>query len=83
MRIYLNSAVTHTFNACLRCAALLDKDRIMKLLHIDSSVLGTNSVSRQLTAQIVASWRGSHHYAEADYLGLAGAANDDSAIQAA
>lgn len=55
----------------------------MKLLHIDSSVLGTNSVSRQLTAQIVASWRGSHHYAEADYLGLAGAANDDSAIQAA
>ncbi|MGH8859213.1 MAG: FMN-dependent NADH-azoreductase, partial [Polaromonas sp.] len=31
-----------------------------KLLHIDSSILGGNSVSRQLTAQIVASWRASH-----------------------
>jgi FMN-dependent NADH-azoreductase len=32
----------------------------MKLLHIDSSVLGGNSVSRQLTANIVAQWRANH-----------------------
>lgn len=43
----------------------------MKLLHIDSSVLGTNSVSRQLTAQIVAKWRASHPGTTVDYLDLA------------
>jgi FMN-dependent NADH-azoreductase len=32
----------------------------MKLLHIDSSVLGDNSVSRQLTAEAVAAWRNNH-----------------------
>ena len=32
----------------------------MKLLHVDSSPLGTNSVSRQLTRQIVESWTASH-----------------------
>ncbi|MDP3420727.1 MAG: FMN-dependent NADH-azoreductase [Thiobacillus sp.] len=42
-----------------------------KLLHIDSSILGGNSVSRQLTAQIVASWRASHPGAEVSYLDLA------------
>ncbi len=42
-----------------------------KLLHIDSSILGSNSVSRQLTAQIVASWRASHPHTEVDYLDLA------------
>ncbi len=42
-----------------------------KLLHIDSSILGGNSVSRQLTAQIVASWRASHPGTEVDYLDLA------------
>ena len=42
-----------------------------KLLHIDSSILGGNSVSRQLTAQIVASWRASHPTAEVSYLDLA------------
>ena len=42
-----------------------------KLLHIDSSILGTNSVSRQLTAQIVASWRASHPATEVSYLDLA------------
>ena len=36
------------------------RDPIMKLLHIDSSVLGTNSASRRLTAQIVAEWRAGH-----------------------
>ncbi|MDP2033081.1 MAG: NAD(P)H-dependent oxidoreductase [Polaromonas sp.] len=42
-----------------------------KLLHIDSSILGGNSVSRQLTAQIVASWRASHPATEVSYLDLA------------
>lgn len=42
-----------------------------KLLHIDSSILGGNSVSRQLTAQIVAAWRASHPATEISYLDLA------------
>ncbi len=42
-----------------------------KLLHIDSSILGGNSVSRQLTAQIVTSWRASHPTTEVSYLDLA------------
>ncbi|CAM3578187.1 FMN-dependent NADH-azoreductase [Polaromonas hydrogenivorans] len=42
-----------------------------KLLHIDSSILGSNSVSRQLTAQIVASWRAAHPATEVNYLDLA------------
>ena len=42
-----------------------------KLLHIDSSILGSNSVSRQLTAQIVASWRAAHQTTEVSYLDLA------------
>ncbi len=41
------------------------------LLHIDSSILGGNSVSRQLTAQIVASWRAAHPATEVSYLDLA------------
>jgi FMN-dependent NADH-azoreductase len=43
----------------------------MKLLHVDSSILGKNSVSRQLTAEIVAQWRNSHPDTEVDYLDLA------------
>ena len=43
----------------------------MKLLHIDSSVLGTNSVSRQLTAQIVAEWRARHPDTTVEHLDLA------------
>ena len=42
-----------------------------KLLHIDSSILGGNSVSRQLTAQIVASWRAAQPDTEVSYLDLA------------
>ena len=42
-----------------------------KLLHIDSSILGGNSVSRQLTAQIVASWRAANPGTEVSYLDLA------------
>jgi len=43
----------------------------MKLLHVDSSVLGTNSVSRQLTADVVAEWRKSHPNTTVEYLDLA------------
>ena len=42
-----------------------------KLLHIDSSILGGNSVSRQLTARIVASWRAAHPATQTSYLDLA------------
>ena len=43
----------------------------MHLLHIDSSVLAGNSVSRQLTKDIVAQWRASHPGTVVDYLDLA------------
>ena len=43
----------------------------MKLLHIDSSVLADNSVSRKLTAQIVAEWSANHPGTSVDYLDLA------------
>ncbi len=42
----------------------------MKLLHIDSSALGGASVSRQLTAQVVAQWKAAHPDAQVDYLDL-------------
>ena len=43
----------------------------MKLLHIDSSILGTNSVSRSLSRNITAQWRTSHPGTVVDYLDLA------------
>jgi FMN-dependent NADH-azoreductase len=43
----------------------------MKLLHIDSSVLQAQSVSRQLTAEVVAEWRRVHPDTTVDYLDLA------------
>lgn len=43
----------------------------MKLLHIDSSILGSNSVSRQLTAETVAHWLKSHPNTAVEYLDLA------------
>lgn len=43
----------------------------MKLLHIDSSILGTASVSRQLTERIAAQWRATHPGTVVDYLDLA------------
>lgn len=43
----------------------------MKLLHIDSSVLGGNSVSRQLSQRITAQWRATHPGTVVDYLDLA------------
>ncbi len=43
----------------------------MKLLHIDSSILGTNSTSRLLSAEIVTAWRASHPDTAVEYLDLA------------
>ena len=43
----------------------------MKLLHIDSSILAGNSVSRQLTRDIVNQWTASHANTVVDYLDLA------------
>lgn len=43
----------------------------MKLLHIDSSILADNSVSRQLTRDIVDQWSASHAGTLVEYLDLA------------
>jgi FMN-dependent NADH-azoreductase len=43
----------------------------MKLLHIDSSPLGGNSVSRELTRRIVSQWRATHPQIQVEYLDLA------------
>ena len=43
----------------------------MKVLHIDSSILGDNSVSRALTHQIVEQYRASNPATVVDYLDLA------------
>jgi FMN-dependent NADH-azoreductase len=47
------------------------KALIMKLLHIDSSILGNHSVSRQLSAEIVAQWLNNHPQTTVEYLDLA------------
>lgn len=43
----------------------------MKLLHVDSSVLGANSVSRELTQRVVDQWRATHPHTSVEYLDLA------------
>ena len=43
----------------------------MKLLHIDSSILGAHSVSRQLTAEVVAEWVKNRPDTTVEYLDLA------------
>lgn len=43
----------------------------MKLLHIDSSILGDNSASRQLSAELVATWVAAEPAAEVTYRDLA------------
>ena len=43
----------------------------MKLLHIDSSILGGYSASRQLTAEVVAQWLKGHPDTTVEYLDLA------------
>ena len=42
----------------------------MQLLHIDSAITGAHSVSRQLTAQIVAAYQASHPGTQVSYLDL-------------
>ncbi|AMO21578.1 FMN-dependent NADH-azoreductase [Ramlibacter solisilvae] len=43
----------------------------MRLLHIDSSPLGGNSVSRELTQRVVAQWRATHPHSRVEHLDLA------------
>lgn len=43
----------------------------MRLLHIDSAITGPQSVSRQLSAQVVDAWKASHAGTQVDYLDLA------------
>lgn len=43
----------------------------MNLLHVDSSILQSNSVSRQLSAEVVAEWRRNHPATTVEYLDLA------------
>lgn len=43
----------------------------MKLLHVDSSALGANSVSRELTRRVVGQWKANHPGTAVDYLDLA------------
>ena len=43
----------------------------MKLLHIDSSALGANSVSRELTKTITGQWLAMHSGTDVEYLDLA------------
>ena len=43
----------------------------MRLLHVDSAITGAASVSRQLSAKIVAAWQASHPGTEVEYLDLA------------
>lgn len=42
----------------------------MQLLHIDSAITGAQSISRQLTAQIVAAWQAQHPGTQVSYLDL-------------
>ncbi len=43
----------------------------MNILHVDSSVLGAASITRQLTAGTVAAWRAAHPGAQVQHLDLA------------
>ena len=43
----------------------------MKLLHIDSSILGDNSASRQLSQRVVQAWKAAEPHAEITYRDLA------------
>ena len=42
----------------------------MKLLHVDSSILGQNSASRELSAAIVARWQAAHPGLQVSYRDL-------------
>jgi FMN-dependent NADH-azoreductase len=51
-----------------------DRETTMKVLHIDSSILGDNSASRVLSREIVARLRAEHPEAEVQYADLAASA---------
>jgi len=51
-------------------SSLFIERHTMQLLHIDSSITGAASVSRQLTQQIVEAWKASHADTQVDYLDL-------------
>jgi FMN-dependent NADH-azoreductase len=46
-------------------------ETVMKLLHIDSSILGENSASRRLTREIVSRWQAGHPDLQVKYTDLA------------
>lgn len=50
------------------------KEKLMQLLHIDSAITGANSVSRQLTAQIVEAYKASHPGTQVSHLDLVASA---------
>jgi FMN-dependent NADH-azoreductase len=47
------------------------RQQIMRLLHVDASVLGARSVSRDLSAAVVQAWRGATPSLEVVYRDLA------------
>jgi FMN-dependent NADH-azoreductase len=51
--------------------AILSRSTHMKLLHIDSSILGDNSASRQLSRQVVDAWQAAEPSAVVTYRDLA------------
>jgi hypothetical protein len=59
------------FEVNLEQALLESGDRAMKLLHVDSSIFGENSVSRVLSAEAVATQRALHPGVEVTYRDLA------------
>jgi len=48
-----------------------DSETDMKILHIDSSIMGASSITRDLTATIIAAMRAGNANVEIDYLDLA------------
>jgi FMN-dependent NADH-azoreductase len=67
-RLIDHSMHPHNYIHATSCGA---KEQIMKLLHIDSSVTGAASVSRQLSADITAEWVAAHPGTVVEYLDLA------------
>src|SRR5690606_40843859 len=57
-------------DVCSSDLAPSEREHRMKLLHLDSSALGANSVSRELSAAIVASWQARHPGLEVEYRDL-------------
>ena len=61
----------HPHNLSRGCVAAFKQEKTLKLLHIDSSPLGAQSVSRQLTRRTVEHWVASHPGTVVEYLDLA------------